>query len=125
MAQELIAKFRVDFSQCAGDPALEKLIAELKQTVPGFERLWKRAELATSLRGRSIIQHQELGELSFDRSSYVPEGSSFLRVLMFIPRDASTAATVTSIARSLPTFCEPGERAAGIDDPIFRHPSRR
>jgi transcriptional regulator with XRE-family HTH domain len=109
LARRLLAKFRVDFSQCAGDDSFDALIADLANCVPNFERLWKTTEIANSLHGVNFIQHHELGELWFDHSSYVPEGSAFLRVLMFIPRDAHTATIVTSLANgaheaALPTL---------------------
>jgi transcriptional regulator with XRE-family HTH domain len=98
LARRLLAKFRVDFSHCTGDKSFETLIAELTACVPSFERLWRTTEIASSLSGVNHIHHHKLGELWFDHSSYVPEGSTFLRVLMFVPRDAHTAAIVTSLA---------------------------
>jgi len=96
IARTMLSEFRVDFGQYAGDPAFEQLIAELKQTAPDFERRWSEVEICDAPRG-SVVQHDELGELSFDRVSYVPEGSRFLRVLMFTPRDRATARIIDSI----------------------------
>jgi hypothetical protein len=93
--------------------------------VPNFERLWKTAEIASSLSGVNYLRHHELGELWFDHSSFVPEGSAFFRVLMFIPRDAHTAATVTSLAHgpheTLPALPPSG---VGHDQRPPRQPNR-
>jgi transcriptional regulator with XRE-family HTH domain len=125
LARKVLAKFRVDFSQCAGDPSFEALIDELKEIVPDFPRLWRSAEISNCLRGSNIVQHRELGELCFDHSSYVPEGSSFLRVLMFIPRDAKTAAMVASMSREAPTDCVPIAQTRKTPDGIvLRHTDR-
>jgi len=107
-ARRLLAKFRVDFSQCAGDESFATLIAELTECVPDFQRLWRTTEIASNLSGVNFVHHHNLGDLWFDHSSYVPEGSTFLRVLMFVPRDAHTAATVTSLANGAYEAALPG-----------------
>jgi transcriptional regulator with XRE-family HTH domain len=96
IARKLLGEFRVDFGQYSGDPAFEQLVEELKQIVPGFEQRWSEVEICNSPRG-SLVQHDELGDLSFDRVSYLPEGSTFLRVIMFTPRDPQTARIIDSI----------------------------
>ena len=96
IARKLLGEFRVDFGQYAGCPGLEQLVEELKQTVPGFEPRWSEVEVCNSPRG-SHVQHDQLGDLHFDRVSYVPEGCTFLRVLMFSPRDPQTAQVIDSI----------------------------
>ncbi|MBN1240159.1 MAG: helix-turn-helix domain-containing protein [Gammaproteobacteria bacterium] len=97
LARRLLAKFRVDYSQCAGDASFEQLIEDLGASVPGFEGLWNCAEIRNSIRGDYVVRHPDLGDLSFEHSSYVPEGSSFLRLLMFVPRDARTASILASL----------------------------
>jgi transcriptional regulator with XRE-family HTH domain len=96
VARKLIAEFRVDFARCAGDPAFEALITELRREVPTFERLWNNVELWDSPRG-TVVQHEDLGELYFDRISYVPEHHPFTRILMFIPGEPNTARTIASL----------------------------
>jgi hypothetical protein len=75
----MLREFRVDFAQFA-DPSFEDLVAELKQTAPDFERLWKMVEIRDAELGASAVRHSELGDLHFDRVSYVPESDNFLRV---------------------------------------------
>ncbi len=96
VARKLLAEFRVDFARCAGDPAFEALIAELRDEVPTFQRMWNDVELWDSPRG-TVVQHDELGELYFDRISYVPEHHPSTRILMFIPGDPNTARIVASL----------------------------
>ena len=101
LARRLLAKFRVDYSQCGGDSAFEELIAELADSVPGFDELWKDTEIRDRMQGRCTISHEELGRMSFEQSSYVPEGSACLRLLMYVPYDAETAAKVASLTDSV------------------------
>jgi transcriptional regulator with XRE-family HTH domain len=91
LARRLLAKFRVDYSQYAGDPAFEELITELRAVTPHFDAYWRNAQISNAIRGSGVIQSASLGPLTFEYSSYIPEGSSFLRLLMFVPADAETA----------------------------------
>jgi transcriptional regulator with XRE-family HTH domain len=96
VARKLIAEFRVDFARCAGDPAFEALIAELREEVPTFQRLWNDVELWDSPRG-TVVQHEELGNLYFDRISYVPEHHPSTRILLFIPGEPNTARIIATL----------------------------
>jgi hypothetical protein len=96
MARKVLGEFRLDYGRRARDPAFEQLVAELRQVAPCFDRHWKNVEICNTQRG-SIVQHDVFGELSFDRISYVPEDSPFLRVLLFFPRDPSTASIIASL----------------------------
>ena len=123
IARKLLGEFRVDFGQYAGDPAFEQLVEDLKQTVPGFEQRWSDVEVCNSPRG-SHVQHSELGDLHFDRVSYLPEGSTFLRVLMFTPRDPKTAQKIDSI-RAKDVLAAPTPRVSKIADlDVLRHTNR-
>jgi hypothetical protein len=96
IARKLIGEFRVDFGRHANDPSFEQLIADLRRLAPGFEQRWSDVTISDAPRG-SLVQHNELGDLWFDRVSYLPEGSRFLRVLMFTPRDPKTAGIIDAI----------------------------
>ena len=100
LARKMIAEFRGDFARCAGDPAFEALIAELREVVPSFERLWNDVELRDAPRG-TVVQHGELGKLYFDRISYVPEHHPSTRVLMFVPGEPNTARIIAALQRPI------------------------
>ncbi len=113
LARRLLAKFRVDFSQNSGDPAFEQLITELRQITPKFEEMWKTGEISNAIRGTGIILNESLGPLSFDYSSYIPEGSSFLRLIMFVPNDAKTAQTLAALTSDPDCGSAPRGRRGG------------
>jgi hypothetical protein len=125
IARRLLREFRVDFAQFV-DAGFEELIAELKQIAPHFERLWKNVETCDSTRGTSVVQHNELGELSFDRVSYVPDSNNFLRVLMFTPLDAKTARVVASICPKPHDYLAPDFAIArnGLEADVVWHTNR-
>jgi transcriptional regulator with XRE-family HTH domain len=100
MARNLLGEFRLDFGRCAGDARFEQLVVELCETVPDFARLWSRVELWSSPRA-TVVQHDELGELYFDRVTYVPEYHPAMRVVMFIPGEPNTARVVATLERPI------------------------
>jgi transcriptional regulator with XRE-family HTH domain len=100
IARNLLGEFRLDFGRCAGDSRFEQLIGELSETVPNFARLWSRVELWSSPRA-TVVRHAELGDLYFDRVTYVPEHHPALRVVMFIPGEPDTARVVAGLERPI------------------------
>jgi len=94
-ARRVLSKFRVDYSQTPDDPAFEALIAELDAECPIFRRLWGRAEVVG--RSEAIANHPALGGMTFEHTSFVPEGSPNLRVLIFVPYDDASVAKVRAI----------------------------
>lgn len=111
LARRLLAKFRVDYSQCADNPAFDELIEELSGSVPGFDTLWRDAEIRNCMQGCYTMTHDELGRLSFDQTSYVPEGSTYLRMLMFVPHDAETATKIASATEAVQSQSNPNAEA--------------
>ena len=94
-ARRLLAKFRIDYSQAPGDPAFEELIAELSASSPIFDRLWALAEVVGT--HEAIVTHPRAG-ITFEHSSYVPEGASKQRLIIFTPCNEASAAKVREAA---------------------------
>ena len=92
MAHRVIAKFRVDYSQFTGDPYFEELIAELENSSETFRRLWNSSEVVG--RSEAIVRHPQLGGVTLEHTSYVPEGSPGLRLVIFAPYDEESAAKI-------------------------------
>jgi len=88
MARRGLSKFRVDYSQNPGNPAFEKLVADLTAESALFRRLWNSPEVMTRL--ENIGHYPHLGGVSFKVSSYVPEGSPTLRLVVYTPHDNQT-----------------------------------
>ncbi|HEY5566407.1 MAG TPA: helix-turn-helix transcriptional regulator [Gammaproteobacteria bacterium] len=104
-ARRVLSKFRVDYSQYCDDPAFDELIEGLNRDSAIFRELWNTPEVMN--RSEAVAYHPQLGGLWFEHTSYVPEGSPTLRLVIFVPHDAKTAATVAALGRSL------GSPAAG------------
>ncbi len=106
MARNLLGEFRLDFGRCAGDPRFEQLIDSLCETVPDFARLWSKVELWSAPRA-TVVQHDELGDLYFDRVTYVPEYHPAMRVVMFMPGEPNTARVVAGVERPIDDVASP------------------
>jgi transcriptional regulator with XRE-family HTH domain len=89
MARRIVAKFRVDYSQMPGDPACEQLIADLAARSPIFKRLWSNSEVIG--RSEAVAFHPRYGGMTFEHTSYVPEGAPTLRVVIYVPYDQASA----------------------------------
>jgi hypothetical protein len=96
MARRVLAKFRVDYSQTPDDPAFEELIEELSARCPTFRRLWTRPEVVG--RSEAVAYHPLFGGLTLEHSSYVPEGSPGLRLVIFVPYDDASIAKLRTLA---------------------------
>jgi hypothetical protein len=74
------------------------LIADLSASCPIFDRLWGLAEVVGT--HEAIVTHPRAG-LTFEHSSYVPEGSPKQRLIIFTPcNEGSVAAVRDAIART-------------------------
>jgi hypothetical protein len=94
MARRVLSKFRVDYSQTSDTAAFDALIGELQAHCAMFRRLWNTPEVTT--RSEGVGHYPHLGGVSFTHSSYVPEGSPTLRLVIYVPHDEISAQKVTA-----------------------------
>jgi transcriptional regulator with XRE-family HTH domain len=95
MVRRVLSKFRVDYSQTPESPAFEELIADLAAGSPTFRRLWNSPEVMS--RSEGVGRYPHLGGLSFEHSSYVPEGRPTLRLVIYVPFDQQTAGKIEAL----------------------------
>jgi transcriptional regulator with XRE-family HTH domain len=106
-ARRILSKFRVDYSQYSDDPAFESLIEGLNRDSEVFRTLWNSPEVMN--RSEAIAFHPQQGGMQFEHTSYVPEGSPTLRLVVFVPHDESTARKVEAVAKKVAS-----ERKSGL-----------
>ena len=94
IARRVLSKFRVDYSQTPDSASFEALVAELTERSAIFRRLWNSPEVMSRLEG--VARYPLLGGVSFEHSSYVPEGSPTLRLVVYTPHDRQTADKVAA-----------------------------
>jgi transcriptional regulator with XRE-family HTH domain len=101
MAHRLVARLRVDYSQFPGDAGLDKLVTEMRDEFPVFRNLWGTSEVAARSEGISVTRHSKFGTITFEHTSYMPEGRPTLRLLMFAPHDEASAKKVEKVAETI------------------------
>jgi transcriptional regulator with XRE-family HTH domain len=99
LARRVLAKLRVDYSNASDDPRFESLIQRLEMTSPLFRRMWRRPEINSKSYGIHRFAHERFGPLSFEHTSYVPEGHPGLRMVLCLPQDAATIKVIETLRR--------------------------
>jgi transcriptional regulator with XRE-family HTH domain len=89
-ARNMVARFRSEYAQHAGEPAYEQFIAELRQHSPWFVEWWGEHEVNDTQRGTKTIEHPTLGTLRLHHAQTVPTGAPELRLTIYAPADAAT-----------------------------------
>jgi transcriptional regulator with XRE-family HTH domain len=114
MARRVLAKFRVDYSQAGNDPAYDALVAELEERSPLFRRVWRSPEVSARSEGVNMIRHPVYGDLTFEHTSYIPEGSPMHRVVIFAPHDDITARQIAGIDAAIKGISDTARAGDGL-----------
>jgi transcriptional regulator with XRE-family HTH domain len=95
MARRILAKFRVDYSQFSGELEFERLIEELTEDSDAFKKLWNSPEVRGHSEG--VATYPQHGGLNLEHTSYMPEGATGLRLVIYAPHDDATAVRLEQI----------------------------
>ncbi|HEX5192834.1 MAG TPA: helix-turn-helix transcriptional regulator [Solirubrobacteraceae bacterium] len=97
-ARNVVARFRSEYAQHAGEPAYERFVAELTDQSPWFAQWWGAHEVNDTQRGTKRIEHPTLGTLRLHHAQTVPTGAPDLRLTVYAPADAATRAALATLA---------------------------
>ncbi len=97
-ARNMVARFRSEYAQHAGEPAYEQFITELHERSPWFAQWWGEHEVNDTQRGTKTIEHPTLGTLRLHHAQTVPTGAPDLRLTIYAPADAATRAALATLA---------------------------
>jgi transcriptional regulator with XRE-family HTH domain len=97
-ARNMVARFRSEYAQHAGEPAYEQFIDELREHSPWFVEWWGEHEVNDTQRGTKTIEHPTLGTLHLHHAQTVPTGAPDLRLTIYAPADAATRAALATLA---------------------------
>jgi transcriptional regulator with XRE-family HTH domain len=97
-ARNMVARFRSEYAQHAGEPAYEQFIAELHERSPWFVQWWGEHEVNDTQRGTKTIEHPTLGRLRLHHAQTVPTGAPDLRLTIYAPADAATRVALAKLA---------------------------
>ena len=96
-ARNMVARFRREYVQHAGDPAYEEFIAELHERSRWFAEWSGEQEVKDTQRGTKTIEHPMLGTLRLHHAQTVPTGSPELRLTVYVPADTATRAVLATL----------------------------
>jgi transcriptional regulator with XRE-family HTH domain len=101
-ARQLVASFRTEYAQHAGDEAFESLVDELRRESATFARLWREPTVLSSTEGRSLrLRHPTLGAIFYDTVNLlIPDVPHATVVLGTFAPAGSGAATVPEAKRT-------------------------
>lgn len=97
MAHRLCARVRYDYSQNPDDPKFEAMVRRLCATSPLFNRFWRGSEFTLRSYGMHHFNHPRFGLLSFEHTSYVPDGHPDIRLVLCIPENATARKAVAQV----------------------------
>jgi hypothetical protein len=66
------------------------MIRRLDATNPVFRRIWRAPEINVRSYGVHRFMHPRFGALSFENSTFVPDGHPTLRIVLCTPVDDAT-----------------------------------
>ncbi|MRH89909.1 helix-turn-helix domain-containing protein [Nocardia sp. SYP-A9097] len=69
VAPAVVAAFRAEGAQLAGDPEFDRLVTELSSASTEFAELWARHEVASPTQAVKAVSHPDAGELFFDTTT--------------------------------------------------------
>jgi transcriptional regulator with XRE-family HTH domain len=96
-AQRLCARLRYDYSKCADDPKFEALVRRLSSHSNLFSRVWRSPDFTLRAYGLHRFTHARFGALSFEHTSYVPDGHHNIRVVICTPENAAAKRAIALV----------------------------
>lgn len=97
MAHRLCARVRYDYSQNADDPKFEAMVRRLTASSPLFNRFWRGSDFTLRSYGMHHFNHPRFGLVSFDHTSYAPDGHQNIRVVLCSPENPAAKKAVAQV----------------------------
>lgn len=82
-ARRMVAQFRSNYAEWAGDPAFDQLIAVLSQRSPEFSRWWQAYEVRSQGLGRKQLKHPAFGDLVAEYATLQSNDDRRLKLVMY------------------------------------------
>jgi transcriptional regulator with XRE-family HTH domain len=84
-ARRLVAEFRADCRSRLEEPALQKLVNELTQANPEFDRFWKQHDVLERQGGQREFNHLKYGLISYQQVTLRPVEQEQLKLVILLP----------------------------------------
>ena len=93
----MVARLRATMASHLDDESWQSFIRRLVAASPEFARLWERHDVTEAATEHKPIRHERLGLLRFDVATSWLAPRSELRMVVFTPADARTAALIPAL----------------------------
>lgn len=93
-ARFVVGVFRGDSARAGAVATAQPLVEELCARSPDFARMWTNSVVSTSCQGTRRFRHAELGDLTFEFSSFAVDGRPDLAMLVYIPLSPADAGRI-------------------------------
>ncbi|MFH9419224.1 helix-turn-helix transcriptional regulator [Streptomyces sp. NPDC017529] len=97
-ARTLLEQYRAVADRHTGDPAFERLTAELRGRSEEFRTWWDTHDVAEFRPTRRIFDHPRLGRLTFDYVKLTPVDTPGVTLVSCLPSDAGTAGKLPELS---------------------------
>jgi len=84
-ARRLVAEFRADCRSRLEEPELKKLVSELTQASPEFERFWKQHDVLERQGGQREFNHPKRGLIAYQQVTMRPVEQEQLKLVLLQP----------------------------------------
>lgn len=84
-ARRITAEFRADCRTRLDEPALVRLIEELKKGSPEFSRFWKQHDVLERQGGQRAFNHPRLGQVTYQQVTLRPVDQEHLKLVLLEP----------------------------------------
>ncbi len=86
-ARRLLAQFRASCGRYPSDPRLNELVQDLLLHSPEFRAWWPDHEVLSGQEGRKILNHPQVGHLTFERLTFQVFDTPDLKVTVYTPAE--------------------------------------
>jgi transcriptional regulator with XRE-family HTH domain len=87
-ARRLVAEFRADCRGRLEEPVLQRLVTELSQTSPDFDRFWKQHDVLERQGGQREFNHPQRGLISYQQVTMRPVDQEQLKLVLLTPANS-------------------------------------
>ncbi len=105
-----VADLHATLGRHPDDPALLRLVAELRASSPRFAELWEARPVGELVASRKVVHHPEVGPIELDCDTLMVQGCD-LRLVMYTAAPGSEAASKVALLSAL--GCQPFAAPAG------------
>jgi len=97
VARFVVGAFRADAARAGASEEITRLVDELSQISPDFERMWRDNDVVAHGEGLKRLRHPDLGLLELEFSAFAVDGRPELGMVVYNPTTEADAERIRSL----------------------------